>query len=100
MTGRSPMARTIPLVTLLVAATFILPQRAIAQSTAAPGEAAAIQELALASRKVRYVSDAEGDNVTNQQPGNIARAWELWKERAERKWLRPPCHIPPRSASG
>ena len=35
--------------------------------------------------KVRYLSDAEGDNVTNQQPGNIARAWELWKERAERK---------------
>jgi ribulose-5-phosphate 4-epimerase/fuculose-1-phosphate aldolase len=35
--------------------------------------------------KVRYLSDAEGDNVTNQQPGNIARAWELWKEKAERK---------------
>ncbi len=35
--------------------------------------------------KVRYLSDAEGDNVTNRQPGNIARAWELWKERAERK---------------
>ena len=27
----------------------------------------------------------EGDNVTNRQPGNIARAWELWKERAARK---------------
>ena len=35
--------------------------------------------------KLRYLSDAEGDNVTNRQPGNIARAWELWKERAERK---------------
>jgi HCOMODA/2-hydroxy-3-carboxy-muconic semialdehyde decarboxylase len=35
--------------------------------------------------KVRYLSDAEGDNVTNQQPGNIARAWELWKDKAERK---------------
>ena len=32
--------------------------------------------------KVRYLSDKEGDNVTNQQPGNIARAWELWKARA------------------
>ena len=36
--------------------------------------------------KVRYLSDLEGDNVTNQQPGNIARAWELWKERAEAKY--------------
>ena len=35
--------------------------------------------------KVRYLSDAEGDNVTNRQPGNIARAWELWKERAKGK---------------
>ena len=35
--------------------------------------------------KVRYLSDAEGDNVTNRQPGNIARAWELWKEKAARK---------------
>jgi ribulose-5-phosphate 4-epimerase/fuculose-1-phosphate aldolase len=35
--------------------------------------------------KVRYLSDAEGDNVTNQQPGNIARAWELWKARAAGK---------------
>jgi ribulose-5-phosphate 4-epimerase/fuculose-1-phosphate aldolase len=35
--------------------------------------------------KVRYLSDAEGDNVTNRQPGNIARAWELWKERAKSK---------------
>src|SRR3954454_25380147 len=25
--------------------------------------------------KVRYLSDTEGDNVTNKQPGNIARAW-------------------------
>jgi HCOMODA/2-hydroxy-3-carboxy-muconic semialdehyde decarboxylase len=33
--------------------------------------------------KVRYLSDVEGDNVTNQQPGNIARAWALWKERAK-----------------
>jgi HCOMODA/2-hydroxy-3-carboxy-muconic semialdehyde decarboxylase len=35
--------------------------------------------------KVRYLSDIEGDNVTNRQPGNIARAWELWKERAKGK---------------
>ena len=35
--------------------------------------------------KVRYLSDADGDNVTNRQPGNIARAWDLWKEKAERK---------------
>jgi HCOMODA/2-hydroxy-3-carboxy-muconic semialdehyde decarboxylase len=35
--------------------------------------------------KVRYLSDLEGDNVTNQQPGNIARAWALWKARAEGK---------------
>ena len=35
--------------------------------------------------KLRYLSDAEGDNVTNRQPGNIARAWELWRERAERR---------------
>lgn len=34
--------------------------------------------------KVRYLSDAEGDNVTNRQPGNIARAWELWKERVKK----------------
>jgi ribulose-5-phosphate 4-epimerase/fuculose-1-phosphate aldolase len=34
---------------------------------------------------VRYLSDAEGDNVTNQQPGNIARAWELWKEKVQDK---------------
>ena len=34
--------------------------------------------------KVRYLSDAEGDNVTNKQPGNIARAWDLWKERAKK----------------
>ena len=34
--------------------------------------------------KVRYLSDAEGDNVTNKQPGNIARAWDLWKERARK----------------
>jgi HCOMODA/2-hydroxy-3-carboxy-muconic semialdehyde decarboxylase len=27
--------------------------------------------------RVRYLSDAEGDNVTNRQPGNIARAWDL-----------------------
>ena len=33
---------------------------------------------------VRYLSDAEGDNVTNRQPGNIARAWELWKERVKK----------------
>jgi ribulose-5-phosphate 4-epimerase/fuculose-1-phosphate aldolase len=33
--------------------------------------------------KVRYLSDVEGENVTNQQPGNIARAWALWKERAK-----------------
>ena len=36
---------------------------------------------------VRYLSDAEGDNVTNQQPGNIARAWELWKEGQNRLGL-------------
>ena len=35
--------------------------------------------------KVRYLSDKEGDNVTNQQPGNIARAWALWKERVKGK---------------
>jgi hypothetical protein len=35
--------------------------------------------------KVRYLSDIEGDNVTNKQPGNIARAWALWKERAKGK---------------
>lgn len=35
--------------------------------------------------KVRYLSDAEGDNVTNRQPGNIWRAWELWKERVKGK---------------
>ena len=34
--------------------------------------------------KVRYLSDAEGDNVTNKQPGNIARAWDLWKERVKK----------------
>lgn len=34
---------------------------------------------------VRYLSDLEGDNVTNQQPGNIARAWALWKARATGK---------------
>jgi ribulose-5-phosphate 4-epimerase/fuculose-1-phosphate aldolase len=33
--------------------------------------------------KVRYLSDIEGDNVTNQQPGNIDRAWELWKARVK-----------------
>jgi ribulose-5-phosphate 4-epimerase/fuculose-1-phosphate aldolase len=33
--------------------------------------------------KVRYLSDIEGDNVTNQQPGNIDRAWELWTARAK-----------------
>jgi ribulose-5-phosphate 4-epimerase/fuculose-1-phosphate aldolase len=33
--------------------------------------------------KVRYLSDKEGDYVTNQQPGNIARAWELWKARVK-----------------
>ena len=35
--------------------------------------------------KVPYLSDIEGDNVTNKQPGNIARAWALWKERAKGK---------------
>jgi len=30
---------------------------------------------------VRYLSDIEGDNVTNRQPGNIERAWALWKAR-------------------
>jgi HCOMODA/2-hydroxy-3-carboxy-muconic semialdehyde decarboxylase len=35
--------------------------------------------------KVRYLSDNEGDNVTNKQPGNIGRAWELWKERVKGK---------------
>jgi len=35
--------------------------------------------------KVRYLSDIEGDNVTNKQPGNIARAWALWKERVKGK---------------
>ena len=45
--------------------------------------------------KVRYLSDAEGDNVTNQQPGNIARAWELWKERAERKCTQIALPYPP-----
>ena len=35
--------------------------------------------------KVRYLSDKEGDNVTNRQPGNIARAWGLWKERVKGK---------------
>jgi len=35
--------------------------------------------------KVRYLSDIEGDNVTNKQPGNIARAWELWKARLTNK---------------
>jgi len=35
--------------------------------------------------KVRYLSDIEGDNLTNKQPGNIARAWALWKERAKGK---------------
>jgi len=34
---------------------------------------------------VRYLSDTEGDNVTNRQPGNIARAWELWKARVKGK---------------
>lgn len=33
--------------------------------------------------KVRYLSDIEGDNVTNRQPGNIARAWDLWKARVK-----------------
>lgn len=33
--------------------------------------------------KVRYLSDIEGDNVTNQQPGNIDRAWELWTARVK-----------------
>lgn len=33
--------------------------------------------------KVRYLTDIEGDNVTNQQPGNIDRAWELWKARVK-----------------
>ena len=33
--------------------------------------------------KVRYLSDKEGDYVTNRQPGNIARAWELWKARVK-----------------
>jgi ribulose-5-phosphate 4-epimerase/fuculose-1-phosphate aldolase len=33
--------------------------------------------------KVRYLSDAEGDNVTNRQPGNIDRAWELWTARVK-----------------
>jgi len=47
---------------------------------------ARLQTIALGlGGKVRYLSDAEGDNVTNRQPGNIARAWELWKEKAARK---------------
>jgi HCOMODA/2-hydroxy-3-carboxy-muconic semialdehyde decarboxylase len=33
--------------------------------------------------KVRYLSDIEGDNVMNKQPGNIARSLELWKERVK-----------------
>jgi HCOMODA/2-hydroxy-3-carboxy-muconic semialdehyde decarboxylase len=47
---------------------------------------ARLQTTAIAlGGKVRYLSDVEGDNVTNRQPGNIARAWELWKDRVERK---------------
>jgi ribulose-5-phosphate 4-epimerase/fuculose-1-phosphate aldolase len=34
--------------------------------------------------KVRYLSDMEGDNVTNKQPGNIGRAWDLWTERVKK----------------
>ena len=47
---------------------------------------ARLQTIAIAlGGKVRYLSDIEGDNVTNKQPGNIARAWALWKERVKGK---------------
>ena len=47
---------------------------------------ARLQTIALGlGGKVRYLSDIEGDNVTNKQPGNIARAWALWKERVKGK---------------
>jgi HCOMODA/2-hydroxy-3-carboxy-muconic semialdehyde decarboxylase len=47
---------------------------------------ARLQTIAIGlSGKVRYLSDAEGDNVTNRQPGNIGRAWDLWKERVKGK---------------
>ena len=47
---------------------------------------ARLQTVALGlGGKVRYLSDTEGDYVTNKRPGNIARAWDLWKERAKGK---------------
>jgi len=49
------------------------------------GERAAADGRDRLGGKVRYLSDIEGDNVTNKQPGNIARAWALWKERAKGK---------------
>ena len=34
---------------------------------------------------VNYLSEKEGDWIANRQPGNIMRAWELWKSKITTK---------------
>jgi HCOMODA/2-hydroxy-3-carboxy-muconic semialdehyde decarboxylase len=33
---------------------------------------------------VNYISPEEGDIITNKQPGDVGRAWNLWKTKALR----------------
>ena len=44
---------------------------------------ARLQSAAIAlGGSINYLTEKEGDIITNRQPGNIGRAWNLWKSKA------------------